>query len=162
MFNFFKKRNEKKLKNQSEQALSSVWGTLREWELQSGMEKDNIPHQIVDGLSEPKPVLEVFEEYCDTQDITGRGYSPSITGRQDGNDYEAYFFPIFVVLSMRLASGDLGYYIFARKDRNHLTSKMDVAFLEMVSLANPKEVIFGLRKCMIHSRHGVEKNANKE
>jgi hypothetical protein len=155
MFNFFKKKNEQKLKNQSEQALSSIWERLCEWELQSGMEKDNIPHQLVEGLKEPKTVLEVFEEYCDTEDIAGRGYAPSVAGSLDGDDYEAYFFPIFIVLSMKLDSGDLGYYIFARKDRNHVTSKIDSAFLEMVSLGNPQEVIFGLRKCMVNSRRGV-------
>jgi hypothetical protein len=157
MFNLFKKRNKEKLKSQSKQALKSVWEVLSEWELQSGMEKDNIPHQILDGLNKPKSVLEVFNEYCNTQDVIGRGYAPSIAEGQDGGDYEAYFFPLFIVLSMRLASDDLGYYVLSRKDKNHIASKMDVAFLEMASLANPQEVMFGLRKCMINTQLRINK-----
>jgi hypothetical protein len=152
MFGFIKKSKLRKMEKQSKQSLSLVWNTLKEWELQSGMEGDNIQHQIVDGIKVPKGILEIFDKYCDTQDMTGRGYAPSFGCVQEENHYEVFFFPLFIVCSTKYGEGQLGYYIFARKDRDQTVSKLNLAFLESVSFGNPQELVFGLRKCMFNSR----------
>ncbi|OFA30468.1 hypothetical protein BAE46_10890 [Glaciecola punicea] len=152
MFNFFKSRRDKKIKKQSEYALKEIWGILCDWELQSGMENENIPQQLIDGSHQPKTVLEVFDEYCDTQDFAGRGFAPSVSANQDDTSFEAYFFPLFIVMSMTLSRDKAGYYVFSRKDKDQANSKLNTVFLEMISLANPEEVIFGIRKCMINTK----------
>lgn len=118
----------------------------------------NIQHHIVDGFKVPKGILEIFDKYCDTQDMQGRGYAHSFRCVQEEDHFEVFFFPLFIVFSTRYGDGQPVYYIFARKERDQTVSKLNLAFLESVSFGNPQELVFGLRKCMFNSRLASKAN----